>query len=60
MDVYKRLVEIPDGRDWLWGRKSYLALLGRAKLSKTLIQFSANGWGSTPSLGVVWPEATQS
>ena len=42
------------------GKKLDLALLSKAKPSKTLIQFSANGWGCTPSLLVVWPEATQS
>ena len=31
----------------------------RALLSKALIQLSADGWGCTPSLLVVWPEATQ-
>ena len=30
-----------------------------AELSKTLICFSADGWGWVPSLLVVWPEATQ-
>ena len=34
-------------------------LLGRAMLSKSLIQFSADGWGA-PFLLVVWPEAAQS
>ena len=36
-----------------------LALVGRALLSKALIQFSADGRGWAPSLVVVWPEATQ-
>ena len=36
-----------------------LALVGRALLSKALIQFSADGCGCIPSLLVVWPEATQ-
>ena len=35
-----------------WG----LALMGRALLSKALMQFAADGWGCTPSLVVVWPE----
>ena len=39
--------------------KLSLAQVGRALLSKTLIQLSANGWGCTPSLVVVWPEVTQ-
>ena len=36
-----------------------LALVGRALLSKALIQLFADGWGCAPSLVVVWPEATQ-
>ena len=36
-----------------------LVLMGRAMLSKSLIQFSADGWGA-PFLLVVWPEAAQS
>ena len=37
-----------------------LALVGRALLlGKGLIQLSADGWGSTLSLVVVWPEVTQ-
>ena len=52
--MYKLL----DGREWWW-EKLDLALVGRALLSKALIQLSADGWGCTPSLVVVWPEATQ-
>ena len=37
------------GSDWLW-LKLVLALVGRAMLSKSLIQFSADGWGCVPSL----------
>ena len=37
-----------------------LALVGKATLSKSLIQFSADGWDCEPSLLVVWPEAAQS
>jgi len=37
------------GRDWLWGKLS-LALVCRAMLSKSLTQFSADGWGCVPSL----------
>ena len=44
-----------DGKDWQW-RKLGLALVSRALLSKALIQLSANRWGCTPSLVVVWPE----
>ena len=36
-----------------------LALVGRALLSKALIQLSADGWGCTPPLVGYWPEATQ-
>ena len=35
-------------------------LLWWAGLSKTLIQLSADGWGCSPSLLVVWPDGTQS
>jgi len=45
----KRLWKLPDGRDWLWGKLG-LALVGKAMLSKSLIQFSADGWGCVPSL----------
>jgi len=43
------LRKLPDGRDWLWGKLG-LALVGKAMLSKSLIQFSADGWGCVPSL----------
>ena len=36
-----------------------LALVSRALLSKALIQLSADEWDYSPSLVVVWPEATQ-
>ena len=45
MDKDKRLWKFPDGRDWLG-----LALMGKAMLSKSLIQFSVDGWGCVPSL----------
>ena len=38
-----------DGRDWL-KRKLGFVLMGRAMLSKSLIQFSVDGWGCVPSL----------
>ena len=41
------------------GKNPGLALVCRALLSKVLTQLSADGWGSTPSLVVVWPEVTQ-
>ena len=43
------LCKLPYGKDWLWGKLG-LALAGRAMLSKSLIQFSADGWGCAPSL----------
>ena len=49
------MCELSDERDWWW-EKLGLALVGRALLSKALIQLSADGWGCTPSLEVVWPE----
>ena len=42
------LWKLPDGRDWLWGKLG-LTLVGKAMLSKSLIQFSADGWGCVPS-----------
>ena len=39
----------PDGRDWLWG-KLVLAMVGKAMLNKSLIQFFADDWGYVPSL----------
>ena len=44
MDKDKRLVEASWVVDWLWGNLG-LALLGKAMLSKSLIQFSVDGWG---------------
>ena len=43
------LCKLPDGRDWLWGKLG-LVLVGKAMLSKSLIRFSADGWGCLPSL----------
>ena len=51
------LYKLPQGRDWQW-EKLGLALVGRALLSKALIQLSANGWGGALSLLVVWTEVT--
>ena len=51
------LCKLPDRRDWWW--KNGLALVGKVLFSKALIQLSADGWGYTPSLVVVWPEATK-
>ena len=52
------LYKLAEGRDWWW-EKLGLALMGRDRLSKTLTQLLADGWGCAPSLLVVWPEATQ-
>ena len=38
------LWKLPDGRDWLRGKLG-LVLMGGAMLSKSLIQFSVDGWG---------------
>ena len=38
------LSKLPDGRAWLWGNQG-LALMGKAMLSKSLIQFSVDGQG---------------
>ena len=45
----KRLIEARDGTDWLRGKLG-LVLMGRAMLSKSLIQFSVDGEGCVPSL----------
>ena len=49
MDKDKRLMEAPDGRDWLMGKLD-LVLRGRAMLSKSWIQLPADGWGCVRSL----------
>ena len=43
------LCKLPDGKDWLW-RQLSLAVVGRPMLSKSLIQFSTEGWGTDTSL----------
>ena len=43
------LWNLPDGRDWLRGKLD-LVPMGRAMLSKSLIQFSIDGRGCVPSL----------
>ena len=45
----RTLWNLPDGRDWLWGKLS-LVLMGRSVLKKSLIQFSFDGLGCVPSL----------
>ena len=46
------LWKLPGGRDWLWVKLG-LALVGKAMLSKSLIQFSSDG--RAVSLPVVFP-----
>ena len=54
------LCKLPYGRDWLGGGVGSGSFLeGRAVLSRTLTQLSADGWGCAHSL-LVWPEITQS
>ena len=43
------LRKLPDGRDWLRVKLGFV-LVGGAMLSKSLIQFSIDGWGCVPSL----------
>ena len=49
----KRLREASDGRQWLWGKLG-LVLMGGAMLSKSLIQFSDDGWSCVHSLLFTW------
>ena len=42
------LWKLPSGRDWLWVKLG-LGLVGKMMLSKSLIQFYADGWGCVPS-----------
>ena len=42
-------MKLPDGKDSLKGKLD-LVLMGGAMLSKSLIQFSVDGWGCVPSL----------
>ena len=43
------LWKLPDGKNWLWGKLG-VALMVRAMLSQSLMQFSANGWGCALSV----------
>ena len=52
MVVDKRLYKLPDERDWLWGKLG-LALVGKAILSKSLIQSSADEWVCAPFMQFV-------
>ena len=49
MEKVRDLWKLPVGRDWLKGKLA-LFLMGWAMLSKSLIQFSVDGWGCVPSL----------
>ena len=49
MDDDKSLWKLPGGKDWLCVKLG-LALVGGAVLSKSLIQFSVEGWGYVLSL----------
>ena len=49
MEKIRGFRKLPGGKDWLWVKLG-LALVGRGMLSKSLIQFSAEGWGCVPSL----------
>ena len=49
----KGLWKLPDGRDCLRGKLDHV-LLGKAVLSKSLIQFSFDGWSCVPSLLFTW------
>ena len=48
-DEARGLWKLLDGRDWLREKLDYV-LMGRAMLSKSLIQFSVDGWSCVPSL----------
>ena len=50
------LGKLPDGRGWLWGRLG-LDLLGRAMLSKSLIQFLLKGGALFPPCCLAWSQA---
>ena len=54
----RSLWKLPDGRDWLWGKLG-LILMGGALLSKSLIQFSVDGWSCIPSLLFQFSSVTQ-
>ena len=53
------LCKLSSGSNWQCENLG-LALLGRAKLSKTSINLFADGWDCTSSLLVLWPGVTQS
>ena len=45
--------KLPDGRDWPRGKLGFV-LMGRAMLSKSLIQFSIDGWRCVPHQIFTW------
>ena len=56
------MCKLLDGKDWvpLDGREKLgLALMGRALLSRALIQLSADEYGCPLSTVAVWPGASQ-
>ena len=57
VDKDKRLVQTTCWRNWLRGKVG-LALVGRAELSKTLIQLPADDCGYTPFLFGLRPPST--
>ena len=55
--LIRGLWKLPDGRDWLRGKRG-LVLMGGAMLSKSLIQFSVDGWTYASSLLFTWAQTT--
>ena len=53
MDKIRSLWKLPDGKEWLRGKLG-VVLMGRAMLSKSLIQFSVDGCSCVPSLLFTW------
>ena len=53
MEKDRGLWKLSNGRDWLRGKLG-LVLMGKAMLSKSLIQFSVDGWSCLPSLLFTW------
>ena len=53
MDEIRGLCKLPDGRGWLWVKLG-LALVGKAMLSKSLIQFSAMYGAVFPPCSLTW------
>ena len=53
MEKDRGLWKLPDGRDWLKGKLG-LVQMGGAILSKSLVQFSVDGWSCVPFLLFTW------